>query len=217
MTPPSGPSSSDQRTAETAREALLAAGTELFAERGFDGAKVEAIARRAGVNKAMINYHFGGKEGLYTTILLDTLEAARRRLEELGESSEPADVRLRQFVEAFAAITTRRPAFPAMVLREVIAGGGHVEEDLVGRILEIFRVLQGILEEGIEEGAFRRADPLLTHLTVVGGLLFFFATQTFRERILAAGHPPLSPPEPEAFVHHLQELLARGLAPRDST
>ena len=42
------------------REALLAAGTELFAERGYDGVPVWEIADRAGVNKAMISYHFGG-------------------------------------------------------------------------------------------------------------------------------------------------------------
>ena len=50
------------------RAALLAAGTELFAERGYEGVPVWAIAKKAGVNKAMISYHFGGKRQLYREI-----------------------------------------------------------------------------------------------------------------------------------------------------
>ena len=57
------------RDADATREALLLAGLEEFAAGGFDGATVDRIARRAAVNKAMINYHFGGKAGLYRAIL----------------------------------------------------------------------------------------------------------------------------------------------------
>src|SRR5256712_14041788 len=58
-----------RRDAAATRDALLAAGTELFAERGYDGVPVWAIAQKAGVNKAMINYHFGGKRKLYRAIV----------------------------------------------------------------------------------------------------------------------------------------------------
>lgn len=49
--------------------ALVHAAGELFAENGFDGTSVRAIAERARVNIAAINYHFGGKENLYTEVL----------------------------------------------------------------------------------------------------------------------------------------------------
>src|SRR5437667_3373971 len=58
-----------RRDAAATRDALLAAGTELFAERGYDGVPVWAVAQKAGVNKAMINYHFGGKRKLYRAIV----------------------------------------------------------------------------------------------------------------------------------------------------
>jgi AcrR family transcriptional regulator len=51
------------------RERLLAAALEEFAERGPAGARVESIARAAGVNKQLITYYFGGKEGLYREML----------------------------------------------------------------------------------------------------------------------------------------------------
>lgn len=57
----------DERTldAERSRRLLLDAALEEFSAKGFAGARVQDIADRAGVNKQLINYYFGGKEGLY--------------------------------------------------------------------------------------------------------------------------------------------------------
>ncbi len=57
------------RDAERSRAALLDAAEVEFAEKGLAGARVEAIATRAGLNKQLISYYFGGKAGLYDAIL----------------------------------------------------------------------------------------------------------------------------------------------------
>ena len=59
---------SRQRDAERSRQALLAAALDEFSVRGYAGARVAGIARRAGVNKQLINYYFGSKEGLYLAL-----------------------------------------------------------------------------------------------------------------------------------------------------
>ncbi|KAA2258731.1 TetR/AcrR family transcriptional regulator [Solihabitans fulvus] len=55
---------------EDTRSALLAAAGEVFVEQGYDGATVRAIATRAGVDAAMVNHWFGGKEGLFAKAVL---------------------------------------------------------------------------------------------------------------------------------------------------
>lgn len=57
------------RDAERSRAALLDAAEVEFADKGLAGARVEAIAARAGLNKQLISYYFGGKTGLYDAIL----------------------------------------------------------------------------------------------------------------------------------------------------
>src|SRR5574341_1523443 len=109
---PDSPAPRRGRPPEGGREALLTAGTALFAEHGFDGTTVEDIAARARINKAMINYYFGGKRRLYAAILDDTLGAAHERLQAALASPGPADERLRRFVEIFVAAASRRPGFP---------------------------------------------------------------------------------------------------------
>ena len=56
-----------------ARERILAAAAEVFASVGFGGARIDDIAERAGINKAMLYYHVGDKERLYATVLINTV------------------------------------------------------------------------------------------------------------------------------------------------
>jgi len=202
-----------RRDAVATRDALLAAGRELFAERGYDGVPVAAIAQEAGVNKAMINYHFGGKRGLYRAIVGSTFAEIVAGVEKLAESSRPAPEVLRELIAVVGELATRRhPHFCAMMLREVVAGGKHLDPELIDKPARILGAVQRIVARGVRDGDFRPVDPLLTHLSLVGSLVFFFGTTRFRERVLAARRPALKLPDAAAYVGHIQDLLSHGLA-----
>jgi AcrR family transcriptional regulator len=200
------------RDSEATREALLAAATELFADRGFAAATVDAIAARARVNKAMINYHFEGKQGLYTAILRRDFGWAVMRLSELTREPIRADEKLSRFVAIFGELHQRRPGLSAMMLREAMSGGRGLDPTLLPDLRSIFGAVQAIVAQGVSEETFRDVDPLFMHHTVVGSLAFFFAVKPLRDRMIAEGVVPMAPPDPRAFVSHVQELLARGLA-----
>ncbi len=78
-----------QRDPERTRARILDAAKVEFAEKGFAGARVSDIADRAGVNKQLISYYFGGKEGLYTELnnqwrqVSDQLSGVDRPLDEV--------------------------------------------------------------------------------------------------------------------------------------
>ncbi len=217
--PRSGSGRTRRRDAAATRDALLTAGTELFAGRGYDGVSVAAVAAKAGVNKAMISYHFGGKRNLYLAIVSATFSEIVARAERLAESRQPAPVLLRELVALVADAAARRnPHFPAMMLREVVSGGKHLEPEIIAYPLRVAEVVRRIVERGIREGAFRRVDPLLTHLSLVGSLLFFFATAPLRARMFAARRLPARPPGAEEYVKHIQDLIIHGLgAPRGNS
>jgi TetR/AcrR family transcriptional regulator len=202
-----------RRDAAATRDALLAAGTELFAERGYDGVPVAAIADKAGVNKAMINYHFGGKRKLYLAIVSATFSDIAAGVEKVAASPRPAPEVLREVIAVVADMATRRhPHFCSMMLREVVAGGKHLDPELIDQPARILGAVQRIVARGVRDGDFRPVDPLLTHLSLVGSLVFFFGTTRFRERVLAARRPALKLPDAAAYVGHIQDLLSHGLA-----
>jgi TetR/AcrR family transcriptional regulator len=88
-----------QRDAERTRQQLLAAALDEFSAKGFSGARVQDIAARAGVNKQLINYYFGSKEGLY-----EALQEMWRQQEAAFTSPDlPIDVLIGRYLHASLA------------------------------------------------------------------------------------------------------------------
>ena len=200
-----------RRNSDRTREALLTAGTDLFARHGFEGTRVDLIARKARVNKAMISYHFGGKAGLYRAILLSTFTATLERVQPLRLSPEPADVLLRAFVKDFSDMVAGRPGLPMMLLREALSGGRHLDRETLPCFVAVFSVVREIIEKGRRERTFRPVDPLLTHLSLIGSLVFFFGTAPLRDRLIREGLIPFQAPDADAYVRHIQDLMTRAL------
>lgn len=99
-----------QRDAERTREALLDAARAEFAAKGLAGARVLAIAERAGVNKQMISYYFDGKDGLYQALL-------EQWHEEEQQLAEPG-VSLEELVWRYLEVGHRQPDLQRLFIRE---------------------------------------------------------------------------------------------------
>ncbi len=99
--------SEESRRATRAR--LIEAAAEVFAEAGYQQAKVRQICARAGANIALVNYHFGDKLGLYTEVLQQSVKAGhvepmRKALEQGG----PPESVLRALIKARMQSISRR-------------------------------------------------------------------------------------------------------------
>jgi TetR/AcrR family transcriptional regulator len=79
------------------RAQLIAAATPLFARRGVNGVSTRELARAAGVNSAMISYHFGGKGGLYEAVLREVF-AGMLEVAELAQQPLPALQKFNRYV-----------------------------------------------------------------------------------------------------------------------
>lgn len=194
------------------RDALMTAGADLFALHGFGGTRVQKIARHARANKAMISYYFGSKKGLYHAILVDTFAAVEERFDTIRKARDGADVRLRRFVDLLSSVASQRPAFAAMVLREVLSGGRQIDDRVWPLFLSVFKLVRDIVEQGVREGTFRRVDAFHTHLGLLGSILFYFATVPFRQKLAAEGKLPVKLPREDQYIRHIQDLMIRGLA-----
>jgi TetR/AcrR family transcriptional regulator len=99
-----------RRDAERTRQALLDAARHEFADKGLAGARVTEIADRAGVNKQLISYYFGGKQGLYDTLVEQWLEQER-------EMTDPA-IGLDELVARYLAVAHDQPELQRLFIRE---------------------------------------------------------------------------------------------------
>ncbi|HEX4954165.1 MAG TPA: helix-turn-helix domain-containing protein [Thermoanaerobaculia bacterium] len=211
-----GPPPRRERDSEATREALLRAASELFAERGFDGVRVEAIAERAGVNKAMISYHFGGKRALYEAVLVSAFAEIASRVVILSRSPDPPLQQLEDFVTLFVDTATRvRPSFPALMLRELMRTGSVLPAALP-HILSILGIVTGILDRGMRDGSIREMDPLLGYFSLVGSMAFFFATEGARREAAARYGMEAALPDHDALAEHMRRLVRQGYAAHPS-
>lgn len=110
-----------QRDAERSRQLLLSAAMDEFAAKGYAGARVQDIAARAGVNKQLIAYYFGGKEGLYRELHQSWLnqEAA------FAGPDVPFDTLIGEYLRAALA----DPRAPRLLVWDALTGGEHAPAD----------------------------------------------------------------------------------------
>jgi TetR/AcrR family transcriptional regulator len=196
------------------RDALLAAATDEFALKGFAGASVDTIARRAGVNKAMIYYHFKSKERLYLEILRGVFSSMGNRTGAIVESEAPATDKIAAFVAAISAEADARPYLPPMMMREIAEGARRLDADTLRLMSRLFANLRAILDQGAREGVFRPANPLLTYFSLISPIFFFRAALPVRSAMdrhrLVEGVATL---DNEVFLAHLTTNILHALAP----
>ena len=114
---------SGKKGANRSRDGILTAAIEEFSARGFDGARMESIAERAGYNKSLVYRHFKDKMGLFQAAL-------RRKLEERGELSSHMPKNLAENLQYWFRETLRDPEYLRMLMREALNDDGqHVLEE----------------------------------------------------------------------------------------
>jgi len=194
------------------RDRILDAASAVFAEQGFAGARVDDIASRAGVNKAMLYYHVGDKTALYSAVLLRNFERVRGALDEALATGGSARARLEAVITALTRMVQRHPDHPRMMLREIASGAASLEPEVLAAMLEVVGVVRALIAEGTATGEFRAIDPVLTHLTLVGAVVFLNATAPIRDRAAALG-PGFSLPEPTTDIaRFINLMMLDGLA-----
>jgi AcrR family transcriptional regulator len=169
---------------ETSRRIKHAA-TEVFAEAGFAGARVDEIARRAGVNKAMIYYHIGDKKALYAEVMHDVFRDTADRMARNIQESKTAEDKLKRFIHNLAATMDQHPYLPLIMQREIASGGQHIPDLVIQDLANIIGMIKTILDEGAEEGIFIQTLPIIVHLMVVGAFSFYKTGWPLRTRLMS--------------------------------
>jgi TetR/AcrR family transcriptional regulator len=195
------------------RQRILDGAAEVFAECGFGGAGVDAIARRAGVNKAMLYYHVGDKAALFGEVVRANVERIRQAVTAaLAETDDPRE-RLRAIPRAFAGAVRQRPFLPQLMLREIAAGGPNLPPEAVEQISEIMGMTKAVVNEGVAAGVFRRVDPFITHLMLIGSLMFMANALRMRQRFEAVlSIPADAAADLEAMSDQMADIALEGIA-----
>jgi TetR/AcrR family transcriptional regulator len=157
------------RDPERTAAAILAAATREFAEKGYGGARIDAIAARAGANKRMIYHYYGDKDALYLAVLesaYDGIRTAERSLNLLD--ADPRDA-LHKLVSFTWQYFVDHPEFLSLLHTENLHKARYLKRSV--RIFDLHFPLvssiSNILQRGLEAGYFREGiDAVKLYITI---------------------------------------------------
>lgn len=196
------------------RAAILAAARAEFSEHGLEGARIDAIARRAATNKRMLYHYFGNKEGLYCAVLAEAYREIRQGERALQlDQYDPVEAMarlvrftFRHFLECpwFIALLTNENLMRARYLRTLPEMHG-LHSPLVDQIRKLIR-------RGAQSGIFRDdVDPVQLYISIAGISYFFFSNRYTLSAIF--GRDLGSVGERAARRQHVIDLILGYLRP----
>jgi TetR/AcrR family transcriptional regulator len=180
---------------EESRAAILKAAAQEFSEHGIAGARTDAIAQQARVNKALLYYYFKDKETLYGAVLDDAFSGLKQTVFGVLDSNLPPREKIMAYVGAYFDFVALSPTYPRLMQREMMrakeGSSPHVERIVRNYFQPIFEALKGLLKKGIADGEFRPVDPVHFIPSMISIIVFYFSGSPVMRRLF--GFNPFTP------------------------
>lgn len=176
QTKPPARRAAGERDPERTRAAILAAATREFTSKGLNGARVDRIAQLSGVNKRMIYYYFGDKEGLYLAVLEETYAAIRNPEIGLRLDDREAVEGMRELIRFTWDYFIKHPEFLSLLATENLHEARFLRTSRKIRDLHspLVGIITSLLARGVKEGVFRaNVDPVQLYISIAS-LGFFY-------------------------------------------
>lgn len=149
-----------RESAEATRDSLLDHALTLFSERGYAATGVRDIIRAAGVTQPTLYYHFGDKTGLFQALIERYYGESQSQLEQIIDSVSGCEARLRTLILCTFEFCRADPRVPRLMFQTHYGPRiPEIDGILDGLTTRRFRLVTRVMQEGIDRGELRPADP----------------------------------------------------------
>lgn len=158
----------------TTEEKIRKAALREFSLYGFEGARVDRIAQKARINKAMIYYHYKGKENLYESLLSEFYTTILPRTVGVIPRDKGPEEKMELLISNFIDyIKDLDQDFVRMMLRELSSGGKYFKKLLLPNVIvPMMKIIGDIFADGIQKGVFKPIIPHYTFIQTIGSIVF---------------------------------------------
>ena len=196
------------RDADRSRGEILRAAMGEFADHGFGGARIEAIAERAGVNKKLIYYYYEGKDELFLAVLEQSYADIRAAEQALHlEAGDPLEA-IRSLVAFTWNHYLAHPEFLALLNSENMHRAGHLKRSRRIRQMNspLIDVLAAVLARGEKAGVLRNGIDAMQLYISIAGLAYFYLSN---KHTLGAifGRDLMAPAAREERLAHMSDVI----------
>jgi TetR/AcrR family transcriptional regulator len=173
---------------EASRNAILQAALIEFAREGLAGARMDAIAEAAGVNKALLYYYFGDKETLYGAILDSFFDPLVERIWAVCDRPGSAGKRFLSYARTHFDSIAESPYYAHIFMSELMSAGRggspHLDRIFAKYMQRIGTRVLGLVQEGVKSREFRAVDPNQFMPSAIGCIVHYFLTAPVRQKFM---------------------------------
>lgn len=187
---------------------ILDSAAEEFAEKGFDGARVDAIAKRAGINKAMLYYRIGHKEELYRRVVLRGQAGFQNAILEGLQNSPDAPEAVKSILSNVSEKATENRLVPSIILREIAGNAKTLPAEGAEGMQKFMQTIKSVVTCGIDDGVFRNIDPVALQFMVTGAIFTLSLTREMRTKINPENAGPITA---EEITKSITDILLHGI------
>ena len=193
---------------------IFDAALTVFASKGRDGARMQEIADRAGINRALLHYYFRTKQQLYEAVFAHLFQQYVASFRESLQLEGTFGEALKHFIGAYIDYVREHQDMARLMMNENLAGGSLLGEHLAKAFAtrgSPQHSMEAAIRKAVENGEIRPVDPRQTMLTVISTCAFFFLIAPTVKVM-----NPLAAADFDAFIEarkkHVFEVLYHGLA-----
>jgi len=200
------------RAPEQTSAAILAAAVHEFAQKGYGGARIDAVAKRSGANKRMIYHYFGGKEALYLAALESVYAGIRTAEAELHLSERDPVDGMRELARFTWRYILRHPEFLSLLGTENLLKARNLKRStkILGLHSPLVEMLSEVLSRGATQGLFRRGvDPVHLYITIAALGFFYLSNRHTLSTIF--GRDLAAPKSLAAREQHIVDVVLNYL------
>jgi TetR/AcrR family transcriptional regulator len=205
---------------EQSRAAIMQAAVREFSREGIAGARTDAIARAAHVNKALLYYYFKDKESLYSAVLDEVFGGLSAAVMHVLSLDLPPKEKILAYAGTHFDYIASHLLYPRIAQAEMMRAGrgGSVQLERVVKqyFHPLFAKVSAVLQEGIAAGDFRPVDPFHFFPSMIALITFYFTSAPVMRQM--TGEDPMTPQKLEgrrtAVLDYISAALFRSPAVR---
>lgn len=144
---------------QTTEERIFEAARDVFYEQGYDGARMQEIARKAGINQSMLHYYYRNKDKLFDAVFKLAAAQALGKVFAILDADLPLFEKIDRFVHTYTEIITANPHIPAFVLQELRRNPDRLSSGVGAAARDHLAVLRRQISEAAAEGQIRPVSP----------------------------------------------------------
>ncbi len=192
------------------RESILRSTRELLKQKAPSELSRVNIAAYCGVDPGLIRYYFGTTDGLLTEVATQIVEEMHAHINKAIATGRSSEQRMRSRVRVSLDMHEQNPHLNELIIQKILGGTRAGARRARSEMIEgSIATLTALIDEGVKQGDFRKVDPRLLHIALVGMSEFFFTGRPVVQELF--GRPPDSDLI-EEYGKFVADLILGGIA-----